>query len=222
MWLAPLVLILLALGALGIGLTTVFVPFSQQAASVAALSGKEYADVQLGHFARNPVLIRSHAGMGVLFVLVAALQFWKSFRNRDLKRHRWLGYVGLALLVLLPTTGVASAIVYPFSGIAGVVPNVVWGVVIVFCVWRAWRAIKQKDVFDHEAWVTRASAMTVGITLSRVYEPILVQGLHMESHLAVALVFWLGQGEGLITAEFWLRRPGGPMERRARRLAALA
>jgi hypothetical protein len=207
-------LILLAVAAFGIGLNTALVPFRQQAASVAALSGRLYADVQLSAFARNPVLIRSHAVMGSAFVVVAAFQFWPGFRRRHPRPHRIMGYAGLALLSLLPVTGVAASIVYPFSGFPGVVPNLFWGAIILFCVAKAWRAIRRRDIVEHEAWVTRATAMTVGITLSRIYEPILVQLLHMEPRAAVALVFWLGQGEGLLAAEAWLRRPGSPLAKR--------
>ncbi len=207
-------LILLALGAFGIGLNTALVSFKDQAASVAALSGQLYADVQLGSFARNPVLIRSHAVMGSAFVLIAALQFWRGFRTRYPQAHRIMGYAGLALLSLLPITGVAASIVYPFSGVPGVIPNLFWAAIILFSVGKAWLAIRRRDVIDHEAWVMRATAMTVGITLSRIYEPVLVQVFHMQARPAVALVFWLGQGEGLLAAEVWLRRPGSPFARR--------
>jgi hypothetical protein len=219
-WLAPGFLILLALGAFGIGLNTALAPFKAQAAAVAALSGKLYADVQLSSFARHPLLIRSHAVMGSAFVLIAAFQFWPQFRARRPRAHRIMGYVALGLLVLLPITGVAASIVYPFAGFPGVVPNLFWGAIILTCVVRSWRAIRRRDIVMHEAWVTRAAAMTVGITLSRIYEPLLVQVAHMEPHAAVALVFWLGQGEGLLAAELWLRRPGAPLARRLARAAA--
>jgi hypothetical protein len=47
-------------------------------------------------------------------------------------------------------------------------------------------------------------------------------GFHMDDHLALAVVFWLGQGEGLVLAELWLRRPNGPLARRAPRRSAAA
>jgi len=124
--------------------------------------------------------------------------------------------------VLLPVTGVMATFVYPFAGFAGVVPNVFWMVIILYCIARAWLAIRRRDLIDHEAWITRATAMTLGITLSRLYAPLLVMGFHMDSRTTVAMVFWLGQGEGLAAAEFWLRRPGGPLQRRAARAAARA
>ena len=217
---AAVFLVLLGLGALVFGLSTLLVPFGEQARSVAPFSGQEYADVQIGAFARNPWLVRAHAAMGSAFVLIAALQFWHKFRNADLRRHRWLGYAGFTLLVLLPATGILATFVYPFAGWPGVVPNIFWGSAIVVCVTRARTAIKARDVTDHEAWALRATAMTIGITLSRLYEPLLVQGLHLNSRTALATVFWLGQGEGLIAAEIWLRRPGSPYARRLSRKRA--
>jgi Predicted membrane protein (DUF2306) len=215
---------LLALGtsSLVIGLINVLIPFAVQAQSVAPLSGKEYATEQFGSFARNPWPIHIHAGMGVLFVTLAAFQFWRKFRNRNLRLHRIMGYAALALLVLLPVTGVACSILYPFGGLPGVVPNVFWMIAILYCVSNAWLTVRRHDVRGHEAWVTRASAMTVGISLSRLYQPILIQAFHMEPHLSIAVVFWLGQGEGLLAAEMWLRRTGGPLARRPARAVPAA
>lgn len=220
-WLPPAFLVLLGVAAFLIGLNSLFIPTAAQADSVAALAGTEYLE-QLANFDRNPLLIRFHVAVGTGFTVLAAFQFWRRFRNGDLRRHRILGYVGLACLVVLPVTGVACAIVYPFAGTAGIPPNIVWMAAILSCVVGAWRAIRRRDVFGHEAWVTRATAMTVGISLSRLYEPLLFHLLHMAPHAALAVSFWLGQGEGLIVAEIWLRRPGGPLNRRPVRATARA
>lgn len=221
-WLPATALILLGVGAVAIALNHLFVPSAVQHDSIARLAGQDYADVQLAAFDRNPALIRSHAAMGLLFAGLAALQFWRKFRNEDLRRHRWIGFIAGACLVLLPVTGLAATFVYPFSGMAAVAPNVVWTAVILWCVGAAWLAIRRRDVRTHEAWVTRATGMTLGITLSRLYQPLLVMGFHMDDHLALAVVFWLGQGEGLVLAELWLRRPNGPLARRPARGSARA
>jgi len=220
-WAPPAFLIALGVGAIGIVLNNLFIPTSIQAPSIAALAGKAYL-LQLEAFDRNPLLIRTHAALGGTFVCLAALQFWRSFRSRDLERHRIIGYLALSILTVLPITGVASSIVYPIAGIWGVIPNVLWMVAILTCVWCAWRAIRRRDILGHQAWVTRATAMTLGIVLTRAYEPLFVQLLHMDPKFAMVLVFWLGQGEGLTVAEFWLRRPGGAVALRAARAAARA
>jgi uncharacterized membrane protein len=221
-WLPLIFLLALGFGALTIGLINVIVPFPTQAESVAPFAGQEYANEQFGAFARNPLPIHLHAATGALFVVIAAFQFWRRFRNRNLRIHRIMGYVGLACLVILPTTGVACAIIYPFAGTPGVIPNLFWMIAILWCVSASWRAIRRRDLRGHEAWVTRAAAMTVGITLSRLYQPLLIQVFNMEPHTSLAVVFWLGQGEGLVAAEFWLRRPGGPLAPRPARAVAAA
>lgn len=214
-------LIALGLGALAIGLNNLFVPTALQADSVAQLVGKAYLE-QLADFDRHPLLIRSHAAMGSLFVLVAAFQFWPAMRRRYGRAHRWVGYAGLALLIALPVTGVVCTLVYPFAGLAGVWPNLVWMIAIVYGAAQAWRAARRRDFAAHEIWVTRAAGMTVGITLSRMYGPLLVHLAHMDTRTMTALIFWLGQGEGLIAAEIWLRRPKGPVARLARLTARAA
>ena len=216
-WLPGLSLIVLGLGAVLIALNHLFVPSSVQHDSVATLAGRDYADVQLVAFDRHPLLIHAHAAMGLLFTLLAALQFWRKFRNQDLRRHRWIGFVAGGCLLLLPLTGVAATFVYPFSGVAAVIPNVIWLTIISGCVAKAWLAIRKRDIRGHEAWITRATGMTLGITLSRLYQPLLVMGFHMDDHLALAVVFWLGPGEGLILAELWLRRRGGLLAPRSSR-----
>jgi hypothetical protein len=217
--LAPGFIVLLGVAAFAIGLNNLFIPSAVQHDSVAALAGQSYADVQLAAFDRNPGLIRFHVIVGTVFTLIAALQFWPGFRRRHLKAHRILGYAGLTCLTILPTTGVACAIVYPFSGIPGVWPNLFWMAAILTCVYAAWTAVRRRDIVDHEAWVLRATAMTVGISLSRLYEPLLVHFAHMDPRPATALVFWMGQGEGLLAAELWLRRKGGPIARKVARAA---
>jgi len=219
-WAPPAFLIALGVGAVAIALNNLFVPTAVQAASAAAFAGQDYL-LQLAAFDRNPLLIRAHVAMGLAFVLIAAFQFWRGFRSRFPAVHRLMGRVGLTLLVALPATGLACSIVYPFAGPAGVTPNIVWLVAVTSCVAMAWFTIRRRDVLGHQAWVTRATALTLGITLSRLYEPLLIHAFHMQARPALALVFWLGQGEGLLVAEVWLRRPGGPLARKAAARKAL-
>lgn len=206
--------------AVAIGLSNLFVPTSEQAQSVAAIAGRAFVDV-LYAFDRNPPLIRAHAALGALFLLLAPLLFWRRFRSRHWKAHRVLGRLALACMVVLPVTGLASAIPYPSAAVAGVFPNLVWLAAILGCVTMAGLCVATKDILGHEAWVTRATAMTAGITLLRICDPILVDGFGMDPHRAATLVFWLGQGDGLAMAETWLRRRRGTLARRTALLAAM-
>jgi Predicted membrane protein (DUF2306) len=117
-----------------------------------------------------------------------------------------MGFLAMSCLVLLATSGVAVSVVYPFAGPLGIIPNVFWMSAILLCTATALIKIRRRDVLGHEAWMTRAAAMTLGITLSRLNEPVLISLFHMSARPALALVFWLGAAESLVVAEIWLRR----------------
>lgn len=207
-------LISLGVAAITIGLSNLFIPTSEQAESVAAMSGRAFLGM-LYAFDRNPLLIRIHATVGISFVVCAAIQFWPGFRNRHRRAHRWIGYVALTCLLCLPATGLACAIVYPFAGVAGIPPNVFWLTCILTCAFLSWRAARARDYLSHEIWITRAAAMSMGaVSLFSLWEAIFVHFFHMDPHPATALGFWCGQVDGLIAAQFWLMRRGGPIARR--------
>jgi uncharacterized membrane protein len=209
-WFPPAFFAAVALGTLPVIATNLFAPSAAISASAAAILGREYVAVQLPAFDRNPLLIHFHAVIGLAIVLLAPFQFWRGFRNRHRRLHRVMGYVVASCLALLATTGVAVAIVYPFSGIAGVIPNVLWMSAILFYVGRAVMLIRRRDMVGHETWMTRAMAITLGVTFASLYLPLLNGPLHLPARLALAVSFWLGVCECLGVAELWLRRPGRP------------
>ena len=118
-----------------------------------------------------------------------------------------MGFAAISCLALLSTSGLAVSVAYPFAGVAGVIPNVFWMSAILFCTVAALAKIRRGDIRDHEAWITRATAMTLGITLSRLCGPLMIHVFHMSARPALAVIFWLGAGASLVIAELWLRRP---------------
>jgi hypothetical protein len=200
----PLFFLMLAAGAVSIGLTHLLVPARLQVPMMEKLTGAEYAHEQLGAFANQPWLIGLHAAIGTTFALIAPFQFWPAFRARHRRLHHILGYTAMSCLVVLAFSGVAVSIVYPFAGPMGVLPNLFWLVTIIFCLGAALAAILRRRVWEHELWITRATAITLGITLSRLYFPILVNLLHIPSRNALAIVFWIGAAGALLVAELWL------------------
>jgi uncharacterized membrane protein len=209
-WFPPVFFAAVALGTLPVIMTNLFVPSHDAAGSVAAIAGREYANEQLTAFDRNPLLIHAHAVVGLTLVLAFPFQFWRDFRNRHRRLHRLMGYMTVTTLALLSISGLAVSIFYPFAGIAGVIPNLVWMSAILFAVGKAVGCIKRRDIFGHETWMTRAIAITFGVTFASLYLPFLTGLLHMPSRLALAVSFWLGVGECLGVAEIWLRRPDRP------------
>jgi uncharacterized membrane protein len=180
---------------------------------ITAFAGRSYAEVQLVAFAKRPGLISVHAVAGVVFAAIAPLQFWARLRARFRQAHRANGYALILTMAVLAISGVAVSIVYPFAGLAGIVPNVFWLGFLAVCMTNALRQIRRRDLTGHQTWMTRAVAATLGITLSRLYLPLLTAGLGVSSRTALATVFWVGAGSSLLIAEIWLRSRG----RRVRR-----
>lgn len=213
-WFPPLFFAAVALGTLPVIFAHLFIPASVASAGVARMAGREYAAVQLPAFDRNPWLIHGHAVIGLVVVILAPFQFWRAFRNRRRRLHRIMGYALISCLAVLSISGVAVTIAYPFSGIAGVVPNVLWTAAILFALGRAIACVRRRDLFGHENWMTRAMAVTFGITFASLYLPILNNLFQLPSRTALAVSFWLGVGECVAVGELWLRRPGRPVPRR--------
>ncbi|HEY3888022.1 MAG TPA: DUF2306 domain-containing protein [Caulobacteraceae bacterium] len=211
-------LVVAGAGALTIGLLAT--PGPTQADSVAMVTGGGWLD-HWSAIDRDPALIRADAALGALFVPLAAPLFWPRIRNRNWKAHRALGGLAVAVMIVLPVTGIACAMLYPAAAVAGLVPNLMWLAAMLGCVAMAGRCVADKDILGHEAWVTRAAAMTAGITLSGIYEPIAVGVFGLDPQPAATLVFWLGQGQGIAAAEVWLRRSRGTLARRTALLAAM-
>jgi hypothetical protein len=211
-------LVVAGAGALTLGLLAT--PGPTQADSVAMLTGGGWLD-QWATIDHDPALIRADAALGALFVPLAAPLFWPRIRNRNWKAHRALGGLALAVMIVLPVTGLACTILYPSAAVAGVFPNCVWLAAVLGCVVMAGRCVADKDILGHEAWVTRAAAMTAGITLSGIYEPIAVGVFGLDPQPAATVALWLGQGQGIAMAEVWLRRSRGTLARRTALLAAM-
>lgn len=195
-----------ALGTAPVVYSTLFVPSSEAAPAVAALFGADYAQEQLAAFDAQPALIRGHAILGALVAILAPFQFWPRFRAQNRRLHRIMGYAVLGGLALLSLTGFAVAVVYPFAGVAGMIPVALWSAAILYCEGRAFRAIRHRKFALHEAWMARAMAVTFGVTLASLYIPLLVNVLHAPSRIALAISLWLGVVECLLVAEVWIRQ----------------
>ena len=215
-WFPPIFFALVAAGTLPVVFTHLFVPSAAVAPSAAAIFGREYADEQLPAFDRRPWLIHAHAVIGLVLVVVGPLQFWRGFRNRHRRFHRLAGYTLAAVLALLAVTGFAVALAYPFAGLAGAAPNFVWMAAILACLGLAIFNARRRNILEHEAWMTRAMAITLGVTFASLYIPLLTGVMRLPSRTALAVSFWLGVGECLAVAEAWLRRPGRPRAARRR------
>lgn len=158
---------------------------------------------------------------GATALVLGALQFWRGLRDRAPRVHRWIGRVYLGGVAI---GGVAGLVIAPSSpaGFVGLFGFGALAVVWLLTGWRAYRAIRRRDVPSHRAWMIRNYALTyAGVTL-RVWLPLLLlaplvlgqpwefDAAFANAYAAVPFLCWL---PNLVVAEWLIRRRGLPSYR---------
>lgn len=196
----------LVAGSLLIGFEHMLIPPQTRVSIVSQFAGQKYASTQLSAFAQNPLLIDFHALAGILFASLVPVQLWNGLRQKRPAIHRMSGWSFIVTSWVLAISGVAVSYAYAFAGRAAVIPNIISASAMISFTVAALMSAKRRHFDLHRAWMLRAAAIGLGIALSRIYLPILVQFFHLPSDQAMAQVFWLGSGTNLFLTELWLRR----------------
>lgn len=174
--------------------------------------------------ARGPFIqaaLYAHIAGGAVALIVGPLQFWRGLRTRLPRVHRWLGRTYLSAVAL---GGVAGLVIAPVSQ-AGWVGFFGFGALAVLWLvtgWRAYRAIRCRDVASHQAWMIRNYALTYAAVTLRIWLPLMIMAplltgapfdfdaAFANAYAAVPFLAWL---PNLVVAEWLIRRRGLPSYR---------
>jgi uncharacterized membrane protein len=158
-------------------------------------------------FARHPFLTMLHITPGLLFILLAPLQFVRRLRSRKLKLHRWMGRVVLASGIII---GSSALVMSPQMAIGG--PNesaatMLFALVFLFSLIKGFLHIRRGRVALHREWMIRAFAVGFAVATIR---PIVGMFFatsrltHLTPHDFFGTAFWLGFTIQLMVAEIWI------------------
>jgi uncharacterized membrane protein len=192
-------------------------------ASLADLAGQ---DVGLAptYAAAHPFVqgaLYVHIVGGAVALTTGPLQFWRGLRTRAPRVHRWIGRV---YLVAVAVGAVGGLIIAPSSP-AGYVGLFGFGALAALWLvtgWRAYRAIRRRDVPSHQAWMIRNYALTYAGVMLRIWLPLLLMAplvfgqpwefdsAFANAYAAVPFLCWL---PNLAFAEWLIRRRGLPSYR---------
>ncbi len=158
-------------------------------------------------FARHPVLTMLHITPGLLFILLAPLQFVRRLRNRKPKLHRW---VGRAVLVCGLIIGSSALVMSPRMAIGG--PNetaatTLFAIVFLFSLVKAFLHIRRGRVALHREWMIRAFAVGFAVASIRPIVGVFFATsrlTHLTPHDFFGTAFWLGFTIQLMVAEIWI------------------
>jgi uncharacterized membrane protein len=174
-------------------------------------------------FARHRLLTMLHITPGLLFILLAPLQFVRRLRNRNPKLHRWIGRVVLVSGLII---GSSALVMSPQMAIGG--PNetaatMLFAIVFLFSLSRAYLHIRKGRVSQHREWMIRAFAVGFAVATVRPIVGVFFATsrlTHLTPRDFFGTAFWLGFTIQLMVAEIWINytrkppavvRPQDPM-----------
>ncbi|MBC7477600.1 MAG: DUF2306 domain-containing protein [Pseudorhodobacter sp.] len=115
------------------------------------------------YLASTPISLFLHALCGATFALVAPLQLFPSLRRRFPKLHRHAGWVLVLAGLTIAVTGLAMVALHPFSATLPLrATRLVVGSSVIASLTLAIRAIRQRDIAEHSAWMLRTYALIMG------------------------------------------------------------
>ncbi|QEE35651.1 DUF2306 domain-containing protein [Octadecabacter sp. SW4] len=137
-------------------------------------------------------------------LFVAPFQLSKRFRAKSIRRHRLMGRIYCAAVLLAGVTGVLIG----FNAKGG--PIAQSGFVLLAVIWliatfRALQVVRLGQIGLHQEWMIRSIALTfAGVTLRIILPAQLVSGISLD--VAYPIVAWLCWVPNLIVVEYFIRR----------------
>jgi hypothetical protein len=156
------------------------------------------------NFRTYPMARMAHMLPGLLYMLLAPLQFIEPLRSGHPRLHRAIGRTVLTLSLSLIPSGMIFAFVHPYVGFREQVPAVFYSCIYLGCVVMGLRSVYARQFPQHREWMIRGYAMGLGIYAVRVWYSLFLHLSHQPSTEFFASSFWIGIGPNLILAEIWI------------------
>ena len=170
-------------------------------------------------FTQHPRLTMLHIIPGLLFVVLAPLQFVQSLRCRRPALHRWTGRVVLGSGMIIGSSALVMSPQMAIGGVNETAATMLFATIFLFALVRAFLYIRHGNVALHREWMIRAFAIGLAVASVRPIVGVFfaTRGItHLTPHDFFGTAFWLGFTLQLMVAEVWINytRPGVATEGR--------
>lgn len=202
MWIGLILLCVIAAGAPIRRITALAMPPRSSPPQIASLDEA---------FAKKPVLTLAHIIPALLLVVLVPFQFSRSFRDRHIRIHRWLGRIIMSLALVIGVSALAL-IRHPIGGPTEVAAILCFDGIFLLALTKAFLYIRRGQVELHREWVIRAMSVALGVATVRPVMAIFfatsrLTGLALKDFFGIA--FWIGFTMTYIAAEAWIRYTRG-------------
>jgi uncharacterized membrane protein len=159
-------------------------------------------------FARHATLTTIHIIPGLLFMLLAPLQFVKRMRTSRPALHRWIGRTVVTLGMVIGGSALVMSPQMAIGGPTETAATMLFGCLFLFAMLRGFIYIRRGNRRLHREWMIRAFAIGMAVATIR---PIV--GLffatsrltHLTPRDFFGIAFWLGFTIQAVVAEMWIR-----------------
>lgn len=162
-------------------------------------------------FAKKPALTLAHIVPALLLVVLVPFQFSRSFRDRHIRVHRWMGRIVMSLGLIIGISALAL-IRHPVGGPTEATAILCFDGLFLLALTKAFLYIRRGRVELHREWVIRAVSVALGVATVRPVMAIFfatsrLTGLALKDFFGIA--FWIGFTMTYIAAEAWVRYTRG-------------
>lgn len=162
------------------------------AATYAAMGDESFRSPLKDSFDQRPWSIFIHAGFGALGLLLCLMQISSAIRRGNPAVHRWAGRVTVPVAVVAGLAGLHLA----FYSYGGTITHIGFGLLAlgtIACPLVGWKAMREKDLARHRAWMIRTfallfSAVTLRIELFALAE---IYGAFLPAYRTVSWLCWV-------------------------------
>src|SRR3954468_21239465 len=158
-------------------------------------------------FADKRALTLIHIVPALIFVILVPFQFSRSFRNRHLRAHRWMGRTVMALGLVIGLSALPMSR-DPIGGALEVSAILFFDAFFLLALTKAFLHIRRAEVALHREWVIRAMSIALGVATVRP-----IMGVFFATSTLTSLAprdffgiaFWTGFTLTYTAGELWIR-----------------
>ena len=155
-------------------------------------------------FAKHMVLTLVHIIPGALFLVLVPLQFVPAIRTKYLGVHRWMGRILVVSGLVIGTSALVMSYTMNIGGPNETAATTLFGILFLFCLIKAYRHIRRKEVAQHREWMIRAFGIGLGVATTRPIVGMFFAFRKLTPHEFFGIAFWLGFTITFFVAEAWI------------------
>jgi len=155
-------------------------------------------------FARRRMLTLVHILPGALFLALAAVQFMPTVRTKHIRLHRWMGCVLVVCGLIIGASALVMSYTMNIGGPNETAATTLFAILFLYCLIRAYRHIRRKEVARHREWMIRAYGVGLGVATTRPIVGAFFAFRRLTPHEFFGIAFWLGFTITFFVAEAWV------------------